>query len=538
MRVLFPITALLSAGTMLAQVAPVFPTPAYFRRQLSMPQSRVELQAPTRLKDFVVGDKLQLSLKNYLELVMANNTDIALQRLTLESPKNSVMTALGSFDPTLRFSLDAGRAKSQSTNALEGADVSNTLSHNGSLSYTQLLTTGTNVTATFRDARSSSNNPYDTFNPRHRGSLAVNFSQPLLRSRNPFYTRLNVTIARSNVRKSEYDFQDGIMNLVQQAENAYWAVVGARESLKVQEANLVLKQAALKRADRELELGASSPLDIFQPRADVATAEIQVSSAKFSLAQQEDALRKMIGVDLDPDVRKMAIELTEGILPPADDAQVDAEAAVQKALNLRPDLKSWMQSLDVDDLNIRSSQNMLRPDLSLTGNYSSSGAGGRRLLDDGTAIPGGFNDFVSQVFGFNQPTYTLGISLTLPIRDRRNEAALANSVVSKRRDTLNVRNAQQSARLSVLNAVNNLEAAKAGVKLAQISVDLAQKQADAEQQKYDLGTQIIFFVLQAQDRLNSAKSTLVSRTLDYQRYKTALLRQTGELLDERGIVIK
>jgi outer membrane protein TolC len=71
-----------------------------------------------------------------------------------------------------------------------------------------------------------------------------------------------------------------------------------------------------------------------------------------------------------------------------------------------------------------------------------------------------------------------------------------------------------------------------------VSVDLAQKQVDAEQQKYDLGTEIMYFVLDAQNRLNSAKSNLVQQIIAYQNARTSLLRQTGELLDARGIVIK
>ena len=55
----------------------------------------MELQDPVKLKDFVVGGKLELSLKHYLELVMANNTDIQIQFLSLEIPKNDIQAALG-----------------------------------------------------------------------------------------------------------------------------------------------------------------------------------------------------------------------------------------------------------------------------------------------------------------------------------------------------------------------------------------------------------------------------------------------------------
>ncbi len=93
-------------------------------------------------------------------------------------------------------------------------------------------------------------------------------------------------------------------------------------------------------------------------------------------------------------------------------------------------------------------------------------------------------------------------------------------------------------RLQVLNAVSQLESSKASVKLATVSRDLAQKQLEAEQKKDDLGTHIIFFVLDAQNRLVNAESQLVNTTIQYRRNQINLLRVTGELLEERGIQVQ
>jgi len=51
-----------------------FPKPDYFRQTFQATVPKVELQDPVRLKDFVVSGKLELSLKDYLQLVMSNNT--------------------------------------------------------------------------------------------------------------------------------------------------------------------------------------------------------------------------------------------------------------------------------------------------------------------------------------------------------------------------------------------------------------------------------------------------------------------------------
>src|SRR5262249_9753869 len=145
------------------------------------------------------------------------------------------------------------------------------------------------------------------------------------------------------------------------AELAYWAVIEARENLRVQEKALELADTALKRAQRELELGASSPLDIFQPQAQYANAELFVTQARYRLAQTEDALRKQISVDLVPSLRTLPIVLTESVDAPASTAKLDREALVERGLRTRPDLLAVAQQIDVDDLTLKGTRNALRP---------------------------------------------------------------------------------------------------------------------------------------------------------------------------------
>src|ERR1700739_5018777 len=91
-----------------------FPKPSYFRETFSKTQTKVELKDPVRLKDFVSGDKLELSLKNYLELVMANNTDIQIQMLSVETPKNAILRAFGVWDPLAQATFQNTRSTSAS----------------------------------------------------------------------------------------------------------------------------------------------------------------------------------------------------------------------------------------------------------------------------------------------------------------------------------------------------------------------------------------------------------------------------------------
>src|SRR6185312_15515387 len=173
-----------------------FPKPNYFRETFSKSQPKVELQSPAKLKDFVQSGKLELSLKNYLELVMANNTDIQLQKLTLETPKNAIQRAFGVWDPRATAQFTSTRSTSPSTNILDGASELKTLSQPATFSVTQTLPVGTNYTVSFNGSKSTTNSTFNNFNPALSTGLSINFSQPLLQNRGTYVNRLSLMISR------------------------------------------------------------------------------------------------------------------------------------------------------------------------------------------------------------------------------------------------------------------------------------------------------------------------------------------------------
>jgi len=550
MRSRFLILALCTAATALAQVAS-FPKPSYFRETFSRTVTKVELQAPVKLSDFVVpgadGKKLELSLRSFLDLVMANNTDIAVSRLTVDVAQNAITRAFGSFDPVATGRFVATQSKTPASDQLQGATTLATVQQPANFGYNQLLSSGTNISVGFNTMKSVSNSDFATFNPSITSNVTVSFIQPLIKNRGMYVNRLPITTARSRLRFTEYALRDTVLQLIMNAENAYWDLVQARDTLGVQEKALQLADAALKRSELELKLGAMSPLDIFNPQQNYATAEIGVVQARYLLQQREDALRKQIGADLDPAIRTLPIVLTETADVPADERKVDVEAAVQTALANRPDLKASVQALDVDDLQIKTSKNALLPDLSLLGTYTAQGRGGNfyqtALQPDGTSsfvgiIPGGFPDALTQMFGFGYPIYQFGLQLRLPIRNRSAAADLSDAMVAKKRDTLTVRNVEQNARLNVAQAISQLESAKESVRLSLVALDFGRKYLEAEQKKYELGTSTIFFVLQANQALVNAESAVVQNKIQYKRSVLNLWRQTGELLDRRGVAIQ
>ncbi|HTQ55017.1 MAG TPA: TolC family protein [Bryobacteraceae bacterium] len=523
-----------------------FPKPSYFRQTFSRPVTAVELRPPAHLQDYVIDGKLELSLRSYLDLVMANNTDIAIQRFTVSLAENAITRAFAIFDPLATGSFSSTRQTTPSSDSLQGASTLVQLSQPANFGYQGTLPTGLQYNFNFYAQKLSTNNGFYSYNPALSANLGFSFVQPLLRNRGAYVNRLPITTASSRLRKTRFDLRSSLLLLVSNAENIYWDAVLARENLRVAESARDLADQALKRAQRELELGALSPLDIYNPQQQFASAQLGVSQARFALEQQENSMRRQMGADLDPQIRKLPVVLTENAAPETNAASADAEEEVKKAMATRPEIKSAVQNLDLDDLQVSAARNELLPNLSLTGSYTSQGVGGvcypTTFFNCGVAnnlavVPGGLGDVLGQMFGFGFPVYSFGLQLSLPLKNHQASADLADAAVSKKRDALNVRTTQQQVRLDVLNAVSQLESSRESVKLALVARDLAQKYLDAEQKKYELGTSQIFFVLQAQQALVSAESAVVQNTVNYRRNRMNLLRSTGELLEERGIAV-
>jgi outer membrane protein TolC len=515
----------------------------YLKHHLEPQIESIQLQAPAKFEDYTINGKLELSLKSYLDLVLSNNTDMQINRMSIITSRNAIISAFGVFDPTLRLNFNNSRATQLSTNTRQDDSVTKTLNQSYPVTYNQTFQNGTQFQAAYSGSRFKTSSSTQILNPSFSSGLTFNVTQPLLRNRGGAITKLAITRARINYRGSELGLEDSIMRAVQTAEQAYWSVVEAKLSLEVQEKGLANTTFQLSRNEQELALGAISPLEIYGPQASKANAEISVTRARYTLQQQEDNLRRQIGADLDPRYRDMPILLTETTDAFDDGKPLDKEAYVNLALTKLPSLRRTRQNLDLDELTLMQAKNSLLPALNLTGNYGNSATDGWRYERATATSPlllvsrGGYFGSLNNMLGFNAPSYGFGLSLTLPLRDRAASVGLANAIVTKKSNLLSLRSAEQAARLNTLNAVTNVEASRASLKGNQVSVDLAQKNFDAENQRYELGVSTIFVVTQTAQALTSAQANLVTAQIAVRRNMLNLLVQTGALLEERGIVI-
>jgi HAE1 family hydrophobic/amphiphilic exporter-1 len=496
------------------------------------------------VQDYVVAGKLRLRLQDAILLALENNSNIRIQETTVESQKFALLGAYRPFDPQFQSIANANRYSYSSYTQLQGVGDNsnptlNQLSQSVQASYTQTFITGTNIFASLTSSRTSTNSAFYFLNPYVNSTVLLQFTQPLIRNFGRFANTAPILIARRSLEQSRAGFEAQVNDAILEVITEYWTVVQARGNFDVEQKSLALAESSFKHDQRALELGALPPLDIYRSQSEVASRRVQSIQSEYALKQAQEALRFTIGVDQDPALAALDLDLVEKPDPEGAIETIDAEEVMRKALSARPEIAAANAALAGDETSIKYAHNALRPDLSVTGFYQSNGVGGNEYnLNTGALVStGGLGASFNQMFGFGFPGYGGTLTLNLPIRNRGAQANLGSALVTRRRDLYSSQVTREQIVREVKDAIHLLEEAKLNLAAGKTSLDLAQKSLAADQRKYELGAETNFFVLDSQTRLAQSELDLLRTQISYQIARATVDRATGSLLEPYHVQI-
>jgi outer membrane protein TolC len=300
-----------------------------------------------------------------------------------------------------------------------------------------------------------------------------------------------------------------------------------------------LAESSYQHDKRALELGALPPLDIYRSQSEVAARRLQAIQSEYVLKQAQEAFRFTIGVDQDPALAALELDLVEKPEPEGELENVDPVEILRKALVARPEIAAANAALANDETSIRLAHNGLKPDLSLTGFYQTNGIGGNLYdLNTGRLISqGGLGTSFDQMFGFGFPGYGGTLTLNLPLRNRAAKANLGTALVARRHDLYTSQITREQIVRQVQDSVHLLEEAKLTLAAGNESLDLARKSLAADERKYELGAETNFFVLDSQTKLAQSELSLLQTQISYQIARATVDRATGSLLEPYHVQI-
>jgi outer membrane protein len=510
----------------------------------------MQIEQVEGLAQHIVDGKLHLRVRDFLALVLRNSPDIQLTKLDVYTPADQLTGARAPFDPTLNLSFNTVRSVSPLSYSISGSpsggqfnlpQTINSLSQTSTLNYQQILPTGQTVQAGFTAYRSSGEG-YSY--PSLFGVLNFQVTQPLLQNRSNLQFLTPIRIAKTEILISAKQSEATINAAIGQIAQQYWDAVLERDTIRVDQQSLDLARQSYAHDKQALDLGALSKLDILQSETQVAERERDLVQAESQYKVLLDALRRLVGADMTRQMRETELVLDDDpAMLPDKDAILPFEQALTKALAARPEAAAAEAALDVDDLSARASRDQLRPKLDLAIQGGSSGPGFNQLSTGGvvglspTVPPPGLGTTLRQMLDFKYPTYGGSITATFPFHNRTAQASLADALVNRARDRYRQRQTQEQITLDVGQAIHSIELAEATIQAGVRARDLARRNVDAEQQKYQLGTITAFELLDSQGRLASSESALVGAYVNYQKAYIDYQRATETLLQGFGMIL-
>jgi len=552
-----------------------------------------------RLDQLIHDGKLPLSLQDAISLALENSMDIVVQRYSPWMADTSLLKARAGgfgygapgtiatestanlpelyYDPVITQVVGFSDAATPIANPFIsglGASGSTTtaqslFSHSDqyNTSYTQSFVTGSTLNVSWNNTRASSTAD-NFFNPYVQSALTITFQQQLLAGAGRFVNRRNIILAENNRKIADLTFAQQAITTVTNTITAYWELVYARENVNVEQQAVTVSEKLFNDNKKQLEIGTMAPLDVTRAESELATDRQNLIVARTTQLQDELVLKNYISKD------PMASNLLDVEIVPTDKPETPATIetvafadAVKEAFQKRPDLQEQYYNLKNAQVDVRATRNALLPAATIGLEYSSQGLAGNSFLTgtpstiagapivdaNGVPIVGFYNPETvtpvtgvnkdglgtaqSQIFHNNFPVYAGQFTLSLPLRNRANQADNIHAQLVERQFEAQVQQTKNSAVLDVRNTIIAVEQGRAQVQAASKARELQQQTFDAEQKKYQLGASTVYNVILTQRDLITAQGTELRALANLAEAKANYERALGRTLEVNNVTI-
>jgi outer membrane protein len=551
-----------------------------------------------RIAQLIKDGKLMLSLDDAISIALENNLNISIERFVpwiaqaallkakaggIPQSGTSQQVVLGnspsvSFDPIITSGVNWSRSTIPVNNPFisgtgtSGIETLVNYSANYNFEYTQGFHTGTNVSVTFNNDRSSSTSSENLLNPAVQSTMTYTISQPLLNGFGILPNTRYIIEAKNSIKVAQSQFAQQVIATVAQVSTDYWELVYDIENIKVEEAAVAVSTKLYNDNKKQLEIGTMAPLDVLTAESQLATDTQNLIVAQTTRLQQEVVLLNDVTKNqLDPSLAGIQIVPTSPILTPEVVENVPLPDAVKEAWDKRPEILQADLNLKNAGIEVKATKNALLPSLNLFGQYSATGLGGNAInytpngliadlsepivnasgappamplyvatttsLTATTVSTGGLNTALSNLINNNFPTYAAGLNFTLPIRNRSAQADSARALLDERQLVVQYHQLQNTIVVNVHNAQIALTQDRAQVGAAEKARDLAAQTLSAEQKKYQLGSSTSYNVVLRSRDLTAAQGTELRARINLIEAAVNYNQAMGRTLEVNNITV-
>jgi outer membrane protein len=297
-----------------------------------------------------------------------------------------------------------------------------------------------------------------------------------------------------------------LQDTIAEVETAYYAVLAARAQVAAQTQQEAVLRTSLDAVDVRLRGGLASRADQLRARAALAEAALVRQAAERDQAKAEAALKQAAGI---AQTRTLVLDW-ETAPPAALDASALLADMLAEAERQRPDLHALQAAAASARAEAERARAARWPSLSLAANT------GRTFFLEDERTP--------------STTYSVGVSLTVPLFDGGRLAALARAA---ERDAGRLQAEADSQRsqvaLNVAEAYYDVRHAQAQREGVAVQFDSASESAQAAEARYHAGLGSLLELLTAQADLARARQTAAQADADWLAAFSRLNHALGRL---------
>lgn len=513
----------LIAATMLAQDATV--------------QRTTEQVAAETDRDSADPRALRLSLSEAVNTAVSQNLGVQVQTYETQIAGQNFRGEYGLFDFIGAADVTTSSRRSPTTSTFLSSGGRST---SANASVNQIIPTGGQYSLGVTNSRNTTTGGGTFVNPSYNSGLQFSFAQPLMRDFGVDITRRGITVARNNLGITRGAFRNTLMDTVHLVEQAYLDLIYYRRNVEVVKESLFLARDQARITQIRIDVGAAAPLDILQPRVQVATTEETLVTAVANVRSAEDRLRALLNL---PEA-----EWDRPIVPTEDDVNyqpmtVDVNRAVEQAMANRPEIDQ--NRLVTDNLRVQAlyARNQTLPTVDFELGYNLGGLAGRTLELDpdgeptGRVLSTGFGDAASQIFSLDFPSWNVGFNLGLPLMNINARAAARAAQLDLQQQQTTEAQVRQNIVVDVRGTARAIDEYSRTIAASRAARDAAERNVDAARRRYENGMATNFEVLQVQQQLADARVRELLALVGYRKAVAAYHRAVGDILDVHQVRI-
>jgi outer membrane protein len=473
---------------------------------------------------------LRLSLNDAVTTAMRQNLGIDIQRYDYLMADQRLVGAWGVFDPIAGATLNHSSANNAPTTTTESSSARSTTAD---VTLDQFLPTGGAYSIGWNNQRSVRSGGNTSFSPAYTTGLDFGLRQPLARNFGIDINRRNITIARNTLGINDWFFRDVLLTTTNNVEQAYDDLIYSRQYVDVVKEAVFLARDQSRITQIRIDVGASAPLDILQPRVQIATSEQQLIAAIANVRSAEDRLRQLM--NLPPADWDRPIIPTDAVTYAP--MNIDLEASVARAWTLRPEVQEQALTTQIRRVDYLFARNQVLPRVDANVGYGVTGAAGRAVQNGTLLQDTGYSQALQQVLKQKNPGWNVGLTVGVPIFNISARAEARRAELDLQQSTVIDTQIKQNIAIDVRATARAIDTAAKEIVASRTARDAAERNLEAERKRYENGMTTNFQVLQVQQQLSDARASELQALVGYAKAVAAFHRSVGDLLDVHNIAV-